>query len=56
MEVLGRHYGCCKLAQKGELILGLTYQKSKWAQLFCLQNQAFTAFKVGLEADNLEGI
>ena len=26
--ILGSHYGCCKLAQKGELILGLTYQES----------------------------
>ena len=49
------------LTQKGELILGLTYQESNGAHqvtaaaLFCLQNQAFTAFKEGLEADNLEG-
>ena len=46
---LGSHYGCCKCYHRRES------DALQSGPLFCLQHQAFTAFKEGLEADNLEG-
>ena len=58
MEMLGSHYGCCQGSTEGRADTGSHMSRVQWAHQVtaaALQNQAFTAFKEGLEADNLEG-